>query len=388
MPAAKAKAMPCLRAKSKARPPWLKPPSWKKKVEQEDNKTKRPPPPTPWRSRAPTLVRKPCPSRAPRQKNKVEHVEDKKTKQKEHTEKARVKAPVCLPWRSRAPPPVREPCPSRAPSQKNKVEQVEDKKTKQKEHTEKAPPEVLQKRATQAKRADTSLQMLCQTLLEFLTYLVRQTWIVRSSEEPGHDEDCRDIVCDTIQSVCHLELVFYDETALLLHKRMLDVMSCNKEGLPKRNIFIQWCRRVQSHNEAVPSSDPVDIFKSLALDLLSNDLTPEQRRDPKYQVIRDKTTREISVTPAQRSWINVILRKNLGHARVAFYIFKHGVPDLFNLPFRRQAPTRALLQSMLQDFMTWHASLLDSILRRPNHPGRANARMPAALGQTKWWMHG
>ena len=179
--------------------------------------------------------------------------------------------------RSRAPTPVRKPCPSRAPRQKNKVEQVEDKKTKQKEHTEKAPPEVLQKRATQAKRADTSLQMLCQTLLEFLTYLVRQTWIVRSSQEPGHDEDCRDIVCDTIQSVCHLELVFYDETALLLHKRMLDVMSCNKEGLPKRNIFIQWCRRVQSHNEAVPSSDPVDIFKSLALDLLSNDLTPFQK---------------------------------------------------------------------------------------------------------------
>ena len=219
MPAAKAKAMPCLRAKSKARPPGLKPPSWKKKVEQEDNKTKRPPPPTPWRSRAPTPVREPCSSRAPRHKNKVEHVEDKKTKQKEHTEKAL--------------------------------------------------PEVLQKRATQAKRADTSLQMLCHTLLEFLTYLVRQTWIVRSSEEPGHDEDCRDIVCDTIQSVCHFELVFYDQTALLLHKRMLDIMSCNKEGLPKRNIFIQWCRRVQSHNEAVPSSDPVDIFKSLALDLLS-----------------------------------------------------------------------------------------------------------------------
>jgi len=168
---------------------------------------------------------------------------------------------------------------------------------------------------------------------------------------------------------------------------MLDIMSCNKEGLPKRNIFIQWCRRVQSHNEAVPSSDPVDIFKSLALDLLSNDLKPEQRIDIS-KIVKDAKTGEIHVTTKQRSWINSILRKNLGHARVAFYIFKHGVPDLFNLPFRRQAPTRALLQSMLQDFMTWHASLLDSILRRPNHPGRANARMLAALGQTKWWMHG
>ena len=46
-----------------------------------------------------------------------------------------------------------------------------------------------------------------------------------------------------------------------------------------------------------------------------------------------------------------------------------------------------MLQSMLQDLMTWHASLLYSILERPNHPGRASARMLAALGQTEWWMH-
>ena len=382
MPAAKAKSMPYLRAKSKARPPGLKPPSWKKKVEQEDNKTKRPPPPTPWRSRALTPVRKPCPSRTPRQKNKVEQVEDKKTKQKEHTEKSGVKASVSLDSdtsddeEQKRGTATKHWAPVPGEKEFENVRRMSIAATQREE----APPEVLQKRATQAKRADTSLQMLCQTLLEFLTYLVRQTWIVRSSEEPGHDEDCRDIVCDTIQSVCHFELVFYDQTALLLHKRMLDVMSCNKEGLPKRNIFIQWCRRVQSHNEAVPSSDPVDIFKSLALDLLSNDLKPEQRIDIS-KIVKDEKTGEIHVTTKQRSWINSILRKNLGHARVAFYIFKHGVPDLFNLPFRRQAPTRALLQSMLQDFMTWHASLLDSILRRPNHPGRANARMLAALGQ-------
>ena len=121
---------------------------------------------------------------------------------------------------------------------------MEDKKTKQKEHTEKAPPEVLQKRATQAKRADTSLQMRCQTLLEFLTYLVRQTWIVRSSEyhateqaqSSGHateqtqsqrynisEEDCENIVFDTFFGKFFEQ--FYDEPALLLHKHMWDIMS-------------------------------------------------------------------------------------------------------------------------------------------------------------------
>ena len=268
--------------------------------------------------------------------------------------------------------------------------------------------ETLQKREAQANRADTSILTLCSNLLECLTYVLRETWNVRSSlyhaieqaqslshasqqtQSQKHDEDCENIVFDTIASESFFVQTFYDEPALLLHKQMWDIMSRNKEGLAKENMFIEWCRRVQRHTEAAstasPSTATEHVFKSLALDLLSNDLKPEQRNDIS-KIIKDEKTGEIHVTTKQRSWINSILRKNLGHARVAFYIFKHGVPDLFNLPFRRQAPTRALLQSMLQDFMTWHASLLYSILRRPNHPGRANARMLAALGQTEWWMH-
>jgi len=62
------------------------------KVEQKDNKMERPPPPIPWGLSAP----RPWPSRAPSEKNQVEQEEDKKTKQKEDTEKPGVKASVCL----------------------------------------------------------------------------------------------------------------------------------------------------------------------------------------------------------------------------------------------------------------------------------------------------
>jgi len=383
------------------------------KVEQKDNKMERPPPPIPWGLSAP----RPWPSRAPSEKNQVEQEEDKKTKQKEDTEKPGVKASVCLDpdtpddeeqnekdmavdhWQKEGD--------EKKKKKKEQVEQEKDQRTKVEK--DKDPPAALQKREAQANRADTSIVTLCWTLLEFLTYVLRETWIVRSSEyhateqaqssghateqtqSQRHDEDCGNIVFDTIASVTFFEQTFYDVPALLLHKQMWDIMSRNKEGLAKENMFIEWCRRVQKHTEApstaVPSTDTEHVFKSLALDLLSNDLTPEQRRNPAYKVIKDKKTGAISVTTKQRSWINVILRKNLGHARVAYYIFNHGVPRLFNLPFRRKAPTKRMLQSMLQDLMTWHASLLYSILERPNHPGRANARMLAALGQTEWWMH-
>jgi len=290
---------------------------------------------------------------------------------------------------------------------KEQVEQEKDQRTKVEK--DKDPPAALQKREAQANRADTSIVTLCWNLLEFLTYVLRETWNVRSSvyhaieqaqslshateqtQSQRHDEDCGNIVFDTIASESFFVQTFYDEPALLLHKQMWDIMSRNKEGLAKENMFIEWCRRVQRHTEAAstasPSTDTEHVFKSLALDLLSNDLTPEQRHGAKYKIFKDKKTGEIPVTTKQRSWINTILRKNLGHSKVAYFIFNHGVPALLDLPLRRKAPSKAMLQSMLEDLMTWHASLLQSILDRQNHPDMANARKLAALDQTVWRMH-
>ena len=51
-----------------------------------------------------------------------------------------------------------------------KMEKVQVEQQKDKD-----PAEALQKREAQANRADTGIVTLCQTLLEFLTYCVRQT---------------------------------------------------------------------------------------------------------------------------------------------------------------------------------------------------------------------
>ena len=112
---------------------------------------------------------------------------------------------------------------------------------------------------------------------------------------------------------------------------------------------------------------------------MSNHLTPQQVQNPEYKVRKGK-----ALKTKQRSTVNAILRKNLGDARVARFIFNHGVPTLLDLPIEREAPNRALLQNTLEELMTWHASLLQSILERQQHPDMTTARMLSDLDQKQW----
>ena len=82
--------------------------------------------------------------------------------------------------------------------------------------------------------------------------------------------------------------------------------------------------------------------------------------------------------------MNVILRKNLGDYRVAYFIFNHGIPAFFEEPAGQQLPSKKTLHNMLDDVMTWHASLLQSILERQEHPDMANSRKLSDLDQTAW----
>ena len=79
-----------------------------------------------------------------------------------------------------------------------------------------------------------------------------------------------------------------------------------------------------------------------------------------------------------------MLRNNLGDVKVAYFIFNHGVPIVLDLPLRRKAPSKALLQSMLEELMTWHASLLQSILEHRETPLLSNQRKLADLDEAKW----
>ena len=308
------------------------------------------------------------------------------------------------------------------------------------------------KKDAQADQADNTMDNLVFKLLEFLIDLLRQAWTVPSGRPRPPDteqaassgyakeemssektwellkeenlddmvpeEQCEDIVFEKIAEWAgrYSETHFYSEPELLIHKKMFDIMTRNKEGLSKENTFIEWCRRVHRHTKAPSTAVPsiatehaeaastatehdesptyrallqreANCFKSLALDLLSNDLTPEQRRDAKYKIRKNTKTGEIHVTTKQRSWINAILRKNFGDAKVTYFISNHGLPALLDVSLRRKAPSKAMLQNMLEELMTWHASLLQSILEHQNHSDMANARKLAALDQTVWRMH-
>ena len=118
--------------------------------------------------------------------------------------------------------------------------------------------------------------------------------------------------------------------------------------------------------------------------MLEEVTTHEQRRQPKYKVKTDKKTGEVQITSEQRSWINARFFKNFGDSRVAYFILNHGLPAIMDVPLRRNAPTKAMFQNMLEELMTWHASLLQSLLQRQKHPDMEHARRLSALDERKW----
>ena len=61
--------------------------------------------------------------------------------------------------------------------------------------------------------------------------------------------------------------------------------------------------------------------------MFAKELTPKQERDPKYKLGK-------SITTQQRSWVTHMLRKNLGDAKVGYYILNYGVPEVLNIPMR------------------------------------------------------
>jgi hypothetical protein len=275
-----------------------------------------------------------------------------------------------------------------------------------------------QKEEAQADRADNTMDNLSFKLLEFLVDVLREAWTVPSgrpcprdtgqtassgstkeeissdmiwdilketnSDDMVLEDQCEDIVFEKIAEWAgrYSESPFYSEQELVIHKKMFDIMTRDKDGLPKENVFIDWCRRVNTHSEpdsSTATEHTASKFKALAFDIFSNDLTPQQLQSDKFRIRKDK-----ALTTPQRSVINAILRKNLGNPRVAYYIFNHGLPTLLDLPLRRKTPTKALLQNMLEEFMIWHASLLQSIHDQQQHPDMIEAHKLSALDQKPW----
>jgi hypothetical protein len=213
-----------------------------------------------------------------------------------------------------------------------------------------------------ADRADNTMENLCLKLVEFLVYVQKEVWnssgcghATEQARSAGHateqawsaglvsgsprddyiEQECEEIAVQKITEWSHKQdyHAFYDEPALLLHKKMFDIMNRGKWGLPKENTFVRWCRRVNKHKatstttgstaaehaqatstatEHAESILEKKSFKAFAFDMLSNDLTPEQRDDPIYKIRTDLETGDIKVSNKQRSWMNNILRRIWG----------------------------------------------------------------------------
>ena len=141
-----------------------------------------------------------------------------------------------------------------------------------------------------ADRADDSLEHLALKLADFLAscYDGLQTYC----------DDIEEMVFEKISEWAKTprENASYGYPELLLHKKIWDVLNRDKQGVPKEHSFVDWCRRIALHrtestaaNSAATEHD--DRFKKLVKDIFANDLTPEQKKDRKYQLREGAHTR-------------------------------------------------------------------------------------------------
>ncbi len=243
------------------------------------------------------------------------------------------------------------------------------------------------RKEAQEDRANEDMVHLTLQLAQFLVDVMRELYC-----SPRAQYDCEDIVCDKITDWASAsdssQVARYGEDELELHKKMWDVMTREKDGKPKEHQYDVWCRRIAVAKEtairsaATEHADDKSAYYNFARDVFAHELTPEQEDNPKYKLREGK-----SITTQQRGLINVLLRKSVGDARVAFYIFEHGVPVFLDPPRFGTPPTTALLQSMLDDFMTWHASLLHWLLEQQSHPFTSTAQKLSALDQREFNIH-
>ena len=69
---------------------------------------------------------------------------------------------------------------------------------------------------------------------------------------------------------------------------------------------------------------------------------------------------------------------------VGIYILQHDVPTLLDAPLQRVRPTRAKLQSLLEELMIWYATMLNYIMEQQKDPNRIMSQKLSDLNQKEW----
>ena len=247
-----------------------------------------------------------------------------------------------------------------------------------------------------ADRVDDSQEHLQFKLNGFLNHVVNENYPWLSGLEAI--EDIEDMIFEKIVDWLQnpKDNASYSHSDLKLHNKLWGIVNTDKDGTRKEHDFVNWCRRIARHrtesiaanNAATEHADiaannaateHADPFRIMVKDIFANDLTPEQKNVSKY-----KLREGASITTEQRSLVNVILRKNLGDARVATYILKHGVPTLLDAPWIRRTLPRTEMDSMLEEFLEWHASLLKWLSNLQNDPNTIVAQKLSDPNDKEW----
>ena len=263
-------------------------------------------------------------------------------------------------------------------------------------------PAHVQMQIAAIQRADNSSLNLYYNLSEFLLYMINENGLILQYRCHGdshatmqmqphtriHEDTWKSIVCTTLcrWAARHDSEIGYDEPALLLHKKMFDVMVRDKQGIHKDIEFAAWCKRVHQHAQRADRNSNsgnqiVSMMESLAKDMLANDVTPEQREKAVYQQRYTADMHPLPISPKQRSWMKAILRKNLGDSRVAAFITNHGIPCLIDSVETSKHVNMLDAFLVLDEFMHWYASLLHHILEQQD--GQKHQQQPEPRCQHK-----
>ena len=247
-----------------------------------------------------------------------------------------------------------------------------------------------------ADKVDDSPEHLQFKLNGFLRHVVKENYPWLSGLEAIEDiednttqikyEDIEDMIFEKVVDWLQnpRDNASYSHSDLKLHNKLWGIVNTDKDGAPKEHDFVNRCRRIAlrrsesiaANNAATEHCDP---YRMVVKDIFANDLTPEQKIVSKY-----KLREGASITTEQRSLVNVILRKNLGDARVATYILKHGVPTLLDAPWIRRTVPRTEMDSMLEEFLEWHASLLKWLSNLQNDPNTIVAQKLSDPNEKEW----
>ncbi len=234
------------------------------------------------------------------------------------------------------------------------------------------------------------MELLIFNVKEFLTHIV-----LACEHLPSIKMKFDDIENMIFEKTIHWsDNAAYSHSDLMVHKKLWDVMSSDKGGAPKDYGLVDWCRKIDIHykkrfvdwyrsiesiaanNDATEHDNP---YRKLVEDIWEHELTPTQKKNPKY-----KLREGASISQELRSLVQVILRKNLGDARVACYILGCGIPTLLEPPPLSHPLQRAEMETMLEELMMWHLSLLKWLDGRHNDPNTIIARKLSDPNEKEW----